>query len=183
MEVIEVEGEVDREQCEVLISCYGELALQSIVRRANIRDATRNQTELPMTNSSYTVPLYNCSCSNHVGLADITENSDGELYCTHCYELVEHVSDMPADWVCVALYDVRRCYGGPEEGGWYYDHGQRADSTIRCFEVGDFPQVETYIETLKARQQRDCPNADYRIKVTGNMLAQPYFPDCQPSYS
>jgi hypothetical protein len=22
----------------------------------------------------------------------------------------------------LSLYDVERCYGGPEEGGWWYDH-------------------------------------------------------------
>ena len=24
----------------------------------------------------------------------------------------------------VAVYEVNRCYGGPEEGGWWYDAGQ-----------------------------------------------------------
>lgn len=30
--------------------------------------------------------------------------------------------------VIVSVYRVYRCYGGPEEGGWYYDAYQHLDS-------------------------------------------------------
>lgn len=29
--------------------------------------------------------------------------------------------------VYVAIYEVERCYGGPEEGGWWYDRGTVLD--------------------------------------------------------
>lgn len=28
----------------------------------------------------------------------------------------------------VNVYELRRCYGGPEEGGWWYDEGSLVDS-------------------------------------------------------
>lgn len=30
----------------------------------------------------------------------------------------------------VNIYNVGRAYGGPEEGGWYYDHGWRGETVM-----------------------------------------------------
>lgn len=35
--------------------------------------------------------------------------------------------DKLAPFFTVAVYLVGRAYGGPEEGGWWYDHGKRQD--------------------------------------------------------
>lgn len=60
---------------------------------------------------------------------------------------------------CVAVYRCDRDYGGPEEGGWWYDCGYR---------VGD---VETFFNKDHALARRDDINARLDAEQEGNPRA------------
>jgi len=45
----------------------------------------------------------------------------------------------------VNTYLVERCYGGPEEGGWWYDCGEPMDSRL----------CDSYEEMLKVREEME----------------------------
>lgn len=50
-------------------------------------------------------------------------------------EPVDPVGSRKAKWWAVAVYDVYQAYGGPEEGGWYYDCGDLIEhARIRFFD-------------------------------------------------
>lgn len=43
--------------------------------------------------------------------------------------------------MCYAsVYNVERCYGGPEEGGWYYDHLDFCFA-VPCWSEDEYDQV------------------------------------------
>lgn len=42
----------------------------------------------------------------------------------------ERVEKPAAPFWTVAIYLVDRSYGGPEEGGWWFDHGERVDHAL-----------------------------------------------------
>lgn len=50
----------------------------------------------------------------------------------------------------VAVYETEQAYGGPEEGGWWYPTGTRADAIkpIVCATACDVPAA---IESLRAK--------------------------------
>jgi hypothetical protein len=47
--------------------------------------------------------------------------------CPNCnsksYHLVDEEHEVAATWWSVGLYQIYEAYGGPEEGGWYYQTG------------------------------------------------------------
>lgn len=43
------------------------------------------------------------------------------------YELEAEPDTVTSAYWSVAVYEVQRCYGGPEEGGWWYDRGIPVD--------------------------------------------------------
>jgi hypothetical protein len=69
----------------------------------------------------------------------------------------EHVDDRETFFYCVSIYKIDRAYGGPEEGGWYYNTGEPVlefGMHTRCFvdysEALDYERVlrETLIPEL-----------------------------------
>jgi rRNA maturation protein Nop10 len=95
-------------------------------------------------------------------------------YCPHCGEEASCLRPCEPGYVCVAGYATSREYGGPEEGGWYYTAGVRADYTVRCFEVGDMPQARLYAERLG--RDFSC------VRVFGDRVAPSAFPESRPHY-
>ena len=94
-----------------------------------------------------------------------------------------------ANTFVVAFYELDRCYGGPEEGGWWFDTGQ----LVRVFHVCK-SEDEAYSVARRAnnllrclqRTKRDIGSVIYRggrhaACVYGN-TAPPHFPETRPHY-
>lgn len=140
-----------------------------------------------MTADRYTVSLYRCTACDHEDRAAEAHNFDDDPYnglcCPECGNGVTWVRDRPARYVSVAVYEVDRAYGGPEEGGWYYDAGTVLRETIRCFEAGDLPQLDAHREVL-SRRYPDGGGIDGRLYVRTMVEQVPpeHFPSRRPVY-
>lgn len=119
------------------------------------------------------------------------EDGYGEEYCTNpeCGATIKRSRDSigqrGVDWVSIAAYDIDREWGGPEEGGWYYDTGERVDETLRSFRIRDLewsdPQTkeaEDYMKFLK--EHNDYKNC--RVRVYVEVIAPKEFPNVTPRY-
>ena len=62
-----------------------------------------------------------------------------------------NIVDQNPDYFVVSIYLVDRSYGGPEEGGWWYTHGEPVPELVQHLRV--FPDVEearAYADHLRA---------------------------------
>lgn len=89
-----------------------------------------------------------------------------------------------ADPFYIAVYRVDRAYGGPEEGGWYYDCGELikvviASSQEEAEEIRD-KLCEEYRET--GTRYSVLPGDDYDVGIQTTFPAD-YFPERTPYYS
>lgn len=124
------------------------------------------------------VPVYVCQDFGcYIENLKVGENDAGEDVCPRCGGPAKRTGERDAKWFSVAEYYVTRAYGGAEEGGWWYDEGQREDQTLRCYEAGDMPQLILYIEMMKARTHH---SANFRIYT--EEVAPRSFPDRRPHY-
>ncbi len=64
----------------------------------------------------------------------------------------------------VNAYAVGLCYGGPEEGGWYYDIGTPLES-VRVH--GSWSDANEARETLRAKLESDYARGHNRYSVLG----------------
>lgn len=74
---------------------------------------------LVMQYLSKTVPIYEC------GKCGATGRLEGMCEC--CNVTVRYYDDEPATYWSVAVYETGLNYGGPEEGGWWYECGWLID--------------------------------------------------------
>ena len=115
----------------------------------------------------------------------------GNDYCTNpeCGHEINRTKDAygqrPVGYVSIAAYVPGREYGGPEEGGWYYDTGYRIDESLRCFPLlhGPFNELNTseaekYLKELKESPEYD----DCRVRVYAEVVAPRNFPEVRPRY-
>lgn len=113
-------------------------------------------------------------CPRCAGLATIEVYYDqGEEVCSTCYET--------GPW-WVNVYEASRDYGGPEEGGWWYEVGyphewKRSDSRAEAIELRD-QLVELYPRTGKRASV--LGGDDWEVRIERN-VAQPY-PEQRPRY-
>lgn len=102
-----------------------------------------------------TVKTYSCcKCEVCIDLSECEwDEYNEEHICPHCDQTsIKMIWERPAHWFSVAIYTISRNYGGPEEGGWYYDAGDRVDETVRTFKntpEGHY-DAERYLESLHA---------------------------------
>ena len=77
-------------------------------------------------------------CAGRASHEDAEENET--TYCDVCG--VETLSKRAPRFYMVAIYRRHRCYGGPEEGGWYYDQDElsRVDDHMKL--VRQFPDKD-----------------------------------------
>lgn len=61
----------------------------------------------------------------------------------------------------VALHEIDRSFGGREEGGWYYDHGQPSNDTSHQ------KLVRVFRSKAKAMRYRDHLKATARLASAG----------------
>lgn len=84
------------------------------------------------------------------------DHYEGKHFCDECGSDLEFHDAYGPTWVSIAVYGIDRAYGGPEEGGWYFDQGSRYDSTIRNFEVSTtegLAEATAYYEKMKAEHE------------------------------
>ena len=76
----------------------------------------------------------------------------------------------------VTIYNVEQCYGGPEEGGWWYDWwtpcesfevANREAADQLCTLVGDYCKLKTDSEAMqRARNTANMPEGDSPYRDT-----------------
>lgn len=82
----------------------------------------------------------------------------------------------------VNVYEVSRCYGGPEEGGWWFDTGEPVDSTLYT----DYSAALDAMEALRdsypdtGRSSSVLGGEDYRVTVERHPAAS--YPTERPHY-
>lgn len=98
---------------------------------------------------------------------------------------VKPVRERAARWWCVAVYETDRAYGGPEEGGWWYDVGGLVEhAKIRFFDryqdAYDYAQ-ELWAYCLEENKDR----GDVKLVVRGftEQLPDTHYPKTRPYYS
>jgi len=115
------------------------------------------------------------------------DDYSNDYFCPACYEKlsVENTSERQVYWVSIAAYTTGRSYGGPEEGGWYYDTGDRIDESLRCFPVvggafnePDDVEARAYLQHLKEHPEYE----DCRVRVYIEVIAEASFPQQRPYY-
>ena len=90
----------------------------------------------------------------------------------------------------VAWYALDRAFGGPEEGGWWYDTGELARVMRVCLSERDACAYAARANRLMERLQRNLRSLDsvlydgerYRA-LTFEYVSPPFFPASQPRYS
>lgn len=78
----------------------------------------------------------------------------------------------------VNVYEIARCYGGPEEGGWYYDCGD----VVESFPVKRGKQAKR----LQRQLQKDCKKIIGRRRANCEVVIEKNpgseFPKRRPHY-
>jgi len=136
------------------------------------------------------IMLYSCPDCGRISVASgfITDPYSGDLHCGECDEVVEFHSSRKPEWFSVAIYEVSREYGGPEEGGWYYDAGTRVDETVRTFPhtPEGIEDAEKYLDSLHALRFSDrrdrWDSSVYTSRVYLETLPHAHFPRHRPVY-
>jgi hypothetical protein len=83
-------------------------------------------------------------CSEHVAV-----ELDGS-----CKEATEQGQDdhIPGRLLWVGAYDADRMFGGPEEGGWWYEYGLLITDGRLYAQIGQLPSVHKYLsDAIRAR--------------------------------
>jgi len=110
--------------------------------------------------------------------ADYDEDSE-TLKCPRCGGAASVSGERPTKWASVAVYETYSQYGGPEEGGWWYDCGRVIPETIRSYTDQDWKEMEDYILLLRSRY----PGPDISLRVLQEQAAVQSFPTTTPRYS
>jgi hypothetical protein len=126
----------------------------------NDGDAVEQNDEDPDFFSTY---LHMASDSNRVGLTCVGDFKTREAAMAHAVELaaelnlpITEIPPKPTTLFWVGIYDVAQNYGGPEEGGWYYDSGSLVTNPVfygdllpRCFTSR--AEARAYLQQMEAR--------------------------------
>lgn len=94
----------------------------------------------------------------------------------------------------VAVYEVERAYGGPEEGGWWFDRGTRAGefTPIVCDDSGCERAAIAYFEAAIEKRQMNTGSHDpsaplcrcwYAARSFPGKEAPAAFPESRPTYA
>ena len=125
------------------------------------------------------ISIYECpKCELRAEAKGWYDDPYSSLCCTDCDVEVKYHSERESGWWSVGVYDVGQAYGGPEEGGWWYDTGIRVDPwKVRAFE--DEIEARAYMRKLQAEYE-GCKS----IRIIGFTEKLPVrgFPDRKPVY-
>lgn len=132
-----------------------------------------------------TIPIYACpKCERPKPYNQWPKDPMETAYCSDCGAAVKWDHDREANFVSVAIYEVGRAYGGPEEGGWYYDVGMRDPASLRCYPVAEWPQAQLYLKQAQ-READQRGSRDFRLQASlyVDEVAPEMFPKNRPYYS
>lgn len=139
---------------------------------------------------SETCPIYTRKAGDWVAVYEHSEvewnEYEGAYYVKSFGEWVEvwHEQDRPAKWWCVAVYETERAYGGPEEGGWWYDCGVLVNhAMVRFFD--NYKDAYDYTQELwKWCMEQNRGRGDVRLAVRGftEQMPDTHFPKNRPYY-
>ena len=126
------------------------------------------------------LPVYKCPNCEHRGQANQWIDCEYEgLSCEGCGDKVVYDGDTETAWWSVALYAISRAYGGPEEGGWWYDTGELcAPWHVRGFD--NYEEAKEYYQQLRNDYQDE---RDVRVLGFNEKLPVKSFPETRPYYS
>lgn len=121
------------------------------------------------------LPVYQCKTCLRAGR--VQEWVDG-LCCEECGEEVKHSHDEKAVWWSIGVYSTGRSYGGPEEGGWWYDTGSLIDpQKQRVFE--NFEEAKQYQLALRDAYEHE---RDVAVRGFTEKLPVAGYPARRPVY-
>ena len=126
-----------------------------------------------------------CELCGNVGDAHTEFEHDemsSEVTCKNCgHTESEPALPRPAEWWSVAVYETDIAYGGPEEGGWYYDCGTWTEKhKTRIFE--DYEAAIAYAESLRLWMKAEGYPRDFRVCSYTEQMPEAYFPAERPYY-
>lgn len=129
---------------------------------------------------------YEIRCEEH-GISVM----DGDVPPTKCPACDKAPESVRQTFVEVAVYMIDRAWGGPEEGGWYYDCGERCKDrkTYRCASLEAAYKLASKINaSLNENENVGRPDINsvlsrgkYRAKSFAGG-APDYFPHERPYY-
>lgn len=94
-------------------------------------------------------------------------------------------SERPAQWWCVAVYTSSSAYGGPEEGGWWYNTGSLVEhAKIKFFD--NYQEACAYNQELWEWCEKEIEDGPYEVLVPFAFTEEmpfPYYPKTKPYYS
>lgn len=133
---------------------------------------------------SKTVTIYVCdSCGQTCDSASVRADGYGDHVCPDCGCSVKSRGERDAEYWSVAVYEVDRAYGGPEEGGWCYDCGiLESREKIRVFV--DYDEARAYADALWAEVPEEDKRGESRVAVCGwtDRLPEHHWPQTRPRY-
>lgn len=133
---------------------------------------------------STTVPTYVCDdCGDQMTHGEVLWDGYDEGTCRRCQSLVSGAGDRDATYWSVGVYEVTRQYGGPEEGGWYYDAGYRIEPhKMRVF--ADYAEAALYAARLWDELPESDKRGESRLTVCGftECLPETHWPRARPRY-
>lgn len=129
-----------------------------------------------MPENILTVPIYYCSHCQY--RTEHPEKYDGEDFCPLCGNEIGATEHRPARWMSVAVYEISRNYGGPEEGGWYYDSGTLYTPLIgQALVTEDIDAGMAHFRALNATLERGV-----RAKIFVEEFPPRSWPENRPHY-
>ena len=138
---------------------------------------------------SKTTPLYTSEVNGWVSVYrhDEVEWDEGRPYGRGGCQLLRHTADEPATWWTVGVYTQYQQYGGPEEGGWYYDAGSLTWHGVMAF-FDNYDDADAYrakLWDMVVKENSDNLGADERLTVRCTTEAMPdtHYPKTRPYYS
>lgn len=127
---------------------------------------------------------YSCkSCGWSSNSATVHVNGYGDYECPHCEMEVIPTGECDATFWSVAVYETERRYGGPEEGGWYYEFGHLVNpAKVRVFE--SHAEAEAYQDSLWDQIEPEDKRGENRLVVVGwtEKLPDTHWPRVRPHY-
>lgn len=153
-----------------------------------------------------TCPVYECAtCGREASVETLTWDQYEECYwCSvngeddhDCDGRMKWLRDEPAEFVSIGLYETHRAYGGPEEGGWWFDAGDLSPMTLRNFapehwgeDDKDAGHAQWYLKYLhqlakerNAENRRGRIEGRYLVSLRANETLPGFFPAQRPVYS
>jgi hypothetical protein len=95
--------------------------------------------------------------------------------------------EAPAPFWTVAIYLCDRAYGGAEEGGWWYDYGERIDAALEGVNPNslltvftDEDEARSYAETLQL--QLDATVNKGRREISSVLSEGRYYAEAHPGH-